>query len=145
MILDQNALFSDAQAITADAASTNHYDLGEMGVTAYNSVQLRRNIGKGCYPIPLLIQVVEDFDALTSLEIIVQTDEDPAFGSAKNVMSVTVPLAELIAGFISPIDKLPRGIVERYLRIYYNVNGSNPTVGKVTAGIVGAVDGGYQG
>jgi hypothetical protein len=144
MILDQNALFSDAQAVIADAPSTNYYDLGLPGIAAYNSVQLKRNIGKGGH-VPLLIQVVEDFNTLTSLEIIVQTDEDPAFGSAKNVMSVTVPLAELVAGFISPIDKLPRGIVERYLRVYYNVVGTNPTLGKITAGIVGAVDGSYQG
>jgi hypothetical protein len=144
MILDQNALFSDAQAVTASAASTNHYDLGEMGVTAYNSVQLRRNVGKAG-KIPLLIQVVEDFDALTSMTFTVQTDDNGAFSSAKNVMAVTVPLAELKAGFICPIDKLPRGITEQFLRIFYTVTGAAPTVGKITAGIVGAVDGGYQG
>lgn len=144
MVLDQLSLFSDAQAITATASSTNVYDLGEMGVAAYNSIQLKRNLGKAM-ATPLLIQVVEDFDNLTSLQFIVQTDDSDAFGSPKDVMSVTVPLAELKAGFICPIDKLPRGIVERFLRIRFVVSGAAPTQGKVTAGVVVAVDGAYIG
>ena len=144
MILDMHALFSDAQAITGDAASTNSYDLGAPGIAPFNKVQLRRNIGKGV-EIPLLIQVVEDFDELTSLTVIVQTDEDVDFGSPKDVLQVVVPLAELVAGFIFPIDKVPRGIVERYLRLYYDVTGTDPNNGAITAGIVGAVDGSYVG
>ena len=144
MILDQNAIFSDAQAIVAPAVSTNTYDLGLPGVAAYNSVQLKRNIGKGC-EIPLLIQVVEDFDALTSLTIHVQSDDNVGFSSAKNVMSETILLADLKAGYISKIDKLPRETKEQFIRLSYVVAGSNPTVGKITAGFVGAVDGAYKG
>lgn len=144
MILDDQAIFSDAQAITGDAASTNIIDLGAPGVTAYNQAQLVRNLGKGKH-IPLLIQVVEDFDALTSLEIIVQGSVDEAFTSPVAVMSETVPLGELVVGRISRIDKVPREFKFRYMRIFYNVNGANPTVGQITAGIVGAVDGSYQG
>lgn len=144
MVLDQLSLFSDAQAITATANSTNVYDLGEMGVAAYNSIQLRRNLGKAMVT-PLLIQVVEAFDNLTSLEFIVQTDDNDAFTSAKDVMSVTVPLAELQAGFICPIDRLPRGITERFLRLRFVVSGAAPTTGKITAGVVAAVDGSYVG
>lgn len=143
MILDQNAIFSDAQAIVASAVSTNTYDLGLPGVAAYNSVQLKRNIGKGC-EIPLLIQVVEDFDALTSLTIHVQSDDNVGFSSAKNVMSETVLLADLKAGYISNIDKLPE-IKEQFIRLSYVVAGSNPTVGKITAAFVGAVDAAYKG
>lgn len=144
MVFDQLSLFSDAQAITATANSTDFYDLGVPGVAAYNSVQLRRNLGKG-KETPLLIQVVEDFNTLTSLQIIVQSDDNAAFSSAKDVMSVTVPLAELKAGFICPIDKLPRGITERFIRLRYVVAGTDPTLGKITAGVVGAVDGAYIG
>lgn len=144
MVLDQLSLFSDAQAITATANSTNSYDLLQPGVAAYNSVQLRRNLGKA-KETPLLIQVVEDFNTLTSLTIIVQTDDNSAFSSAKDVMQVVVPLAELKAGYICPIDKLPRGIVERHVRLRYVVTGTNPTLGKITAGFVAAVDGSYVG
>jgi hypothetical protein len=144
MILDMHALFSENQAIVADAPSTNVYDLGAPGVAAYNNVQLRRNIDKS-QKIPLLIQVVEDFDLLTSLKIIVQTDDNSAFSSPKNIIEDEVLLADLKEGYISSIEKVPRNIMERYVRIYYDVVGTNPTEGKVTAGIVGAVDGSYAG
>jgi hypothetical protein len=144
MILDQNSLFSDNQAITGSANSTNHYDLGLPGIAAYNNIQLKRNLGKA-KETPLLIQVTESFNTLTSLQIIVQTDDNGAFGSAKDVMSVTVPLAELVAGYICPIDKLPRGIVEQFVRIRYVVAGTAPTLGKITAGFVLSVDGSYVG
>ena len=138
MILDLNALFSNAQAITADAASTNVIDLGAPGVIPYGNIQLQRNFG--IKEIPLLIQVVEDFATLTSLTVHVQCDTSDAFGSPKNLISHTVAVAELVAGYIFPIDKLPRSIDERYIRLYFDVAGSNATAGKITAGIVGAVD-----
>jgi hypothetical protein len=144
MILDQLALFSDAQAITVDAASTNIMDLGAPGIVPYGQVQLVRNMGKAG-EIPLLIQVVEDFATLTSLQVIVQSDSSSAFASPKDLISADIPVADLVAGYIFPIDKLPRGIKEQYIRLYFNVVGANATAGKITAGIVGAVDGAYQG
>jgi hypothetical protein len=144
MILDELSIFSDAQAVTVSAASTNVYDLGAPGVAAYNQIQLKRNLGKGSQ-IPLLIQVVEDFATLTSLTFSVQTDNDVAFGSPKVIMSETVAVADLKEGYISVIDKLPRNVTERYVRIFYTVAGSSATAGKVTAAFVGAVDGAYKG
>ena len=145
MILDQNALFSDAQAIVASAASTNHYDLGAAGKTAYNQVQLRRNMDLSYEQTPLLIQVVEDFNNATSVKVSFQSDDNGSFSSPKDVVEVTVLLAQLKKGFIFPIDKFPRGVKERYIRIYYTVAGSAPTTGKISAGFVGAVDGAYTG
>lgn len=144
MILDQNAILSDAQAITVTAPSTNLYDLGLMGVAAYNQVQLKRNLGKGGH-IPLLIQVVENFATLTSLTFTVQTDDNAGFATPKDILSEVVPVADLKKGYISKIDKLPRGIVEQFIRINYTVTGAAATAGKVTAGFVGAVDGAYVG
>jgi len=144
MILDSNVLFSDAQAITASAASTNVIDLGATGKTAYGQVQLVRNLGKGG-EIPLLIQVVETFAGCTSVTAIVQTDDNSAFSSPKDIQALTVPLAELKKGYIFCDDDLPRGIKERYLRIYFTVVGGPASAGKITAGIVGAVDGSYVG
>ena len=74
-----------------------------------------------------------------------QTDEDNAFGSPVDVFSLTVPLASLLAGFQIPIDKLPRGLFERYFRMRYVVNGAAPTQGKISCGIVAGVDGAYRG
>jgi len=143
MILDNRALLSDKQAITATAVSTNVYDLLETGVM-YDGVQIQRNLGKAGY-IPFLVQVNEDFNTLTSLTFEFQTSDTEVFTVATSVFAVTVPLAQLKAGFILPIDKIPRGLMQRYFRMNYTVAGTAPTTGSVTAGVVAAVDGSYQG
>ncbi|MGX9622246.1 Bbp16 family capsid cement protein [Klebsiella quasipneumoniae] len=126
MLLDQQALFSAAQAITATAASTNVIDTGS-----------NKDVGK-YGDIPLLIQVVEGFNNLTSLTVTVQTDDNSAFSSAADVLSMTIPLASLVLGYKSPIITLPMKM-ERYIRLNYAVTGTAPTTGKVTAGITGGV------
>ena len=126
MLLDQQALFSAAQAITATAASTNVIDTGS-----------NKDVGK-YGDIPLLIQVVEGFNNLTSLSVTVQTDDNSAFSSAADVLSMTIPLASLVLGYKSPVITLPMKM-ERYIRLNYTVTGTAPTTGKVTAGITGGV------
>lgn len=147
MILDIRSLFSNKQAVVATAASTNSYDLGVPGVSMPGQVQLKRNMGKGI-KIPVLVQINEKFvsgDGMTSMDIALQTDEDVAFGSPKTVLTVNVLIADLIAGYVWPVEFLPRDIKERYVRFYYTLNGGTASAGKVTAGIVAAVDGSYQG
>lgn len=143
MILDRQVLFSDAQAITATAASTNIVDLGVMGKTHPGAVTLKRKIG--VMDIPLLFQVVEAFNNLTSLKVAIETDEDVAFGSPKVVAEFTILLADLTLGKQLPYVVVPRYLTERYLRFNYTVTGAAPTTGKVTAGIVAAVDSPYMG
>ncbi|MHB2283788.1 Bbp16 family capsid cement protein [Klebsiella pneumoniae] len=126
MLLDQQALFSAAQAITATAASTNVIDTGS-----------NKDVGK-YGDIPLVIQVVEGFNNLTSLTVTVQTDDNSAFSSAADVLSMTIPLASLVLGYKSPVITLPMKM-ERYIRLNYTVTGTAPTTGKVTAGITGGV------
>lgn len=126
MLLDQQALFSADQAITATAASTNVIDTGS-----------NKDVGK-YGDIPLLIQVVEGFNNLTSLTVTVQTDDNSAFSSAADVLSMTIPLASLVLGYKSPVITLPMKM-ERYIRLNYTVTGTAPTTGKVTAGITGGV------
>ncbi|HBR2052492.1 TPA: hypothetical protein L9M74_003308 [Klebsiella pneumoniae] len=126
MLLDQQALFSAAQAITATSASTNVIDTGS-----------NKDVGK-YGDIPLLIQVVEGFNNLTSLTVTVQTDDNSAFSSAADVLSMTIPLASLVLGYKSPVITLPMKM-ERYIRLNYTVTGTAPTTGKVTAGITGGV------
>lgn len=128
MIFDQQTLLSDAQAITATAASTNVIDLGPI------ATGIVRDIGKG-KPIPIRIQVVEAFNNLTSLAIALQTDDADTFGSAKTVWTQTVVLADLKAGYVAIPEYIPRGTNERFMRLYYTVTGTAPTTGKITAGV----------
>jgi len=126
MLLDQQAIFSAAQAITATAASTNTIDTGSS-----------KDSGKGG-DVPLLIQVVEAFNNLTSLTVSLQTDDNTAFSSPADVLSLVVPVASLTVGYKTPVITLPMKM-ERYIRLNYTVTGTAPTTGKVTAGIVDGV------
>ncbi len=134
MIFSLNQLFSDAQAITATAVSTNYIDLGEAKTVYGANTAVSRDQGKG-NKVPMLAQVVADFDALTSLTIDIEQDDDSAFGSAEVIQSQTILLADLVAGKQISLDTLPRGLTKRYVRLNYTVTGSAPTVGAITAGI----------
>lgn len=134
MLYDLENLFSDNQAVTSDAASTNVVKLsnGPLKEVAYGT------------PIPLRIQVTEDFATLTSLEIKVQTATDAAFTSPVTLATTgAVAAASLVAGYVAPINFIPKGNLG-YLRIYYDVTGSSATTGKITAGIVAGNEGSYH-
>ena len=123
MLLDTQSLFSDNQAVTATAVSTNVVRFGE-GNLSY---------------IPLIIQVVEDFATLTSLTVKVQTASDANFTQAVDLTSATLAAADLKEGAVFPINYLPSGNLG-YIRLNYTVNGSNATKGKITAGVVAGAD-----
>jgi hypothetical protein len=136
MIFDKTNLFSDAQAITATAASTNAIDLGATGRVLGGSVNLVRDIGLG-QDIPLRIQIVEAFNNLTSLAVTIQVDDNEAFASPTTVTSQTIALAGLTLGAIfNGLYFVPPKTNERYVRLNYTVAGTAPTLGKVTAGFV---------
>lgn len=131
MILSQQSLFSDKQAITATALSTNVIDTGEKGTPTWGTTAFLGDIGKGT-KIPLAIVVNEDFDNVTSVTVTVETGDAPTLGTA--LASATLALADLKAGALAPLDIVPLG-VKRYLGIRYTVTGTAPTTGKITAGI----------
>lgn len=138
MIFDLNNLFSNAQAITATAASTNIIDLGAPGTVYGAAAALVRDIGPG-NDVPIRVQVVESFNNLTSLTADLQSDDNSGFASPATVWtSGAVPLASLVAGYVFNMEDVPRRSNERYLRMNYTVTGSAPTLGKITAGIVAA-------
>lgn len=123
MLLDAQCLFSDNQAITATAVSTNVVRFGDGDFTF----------------VPLLIQVTEDFATLTSLTVTVQTATDSAFASAVDLAQATLAVAKLKTGNTFPINYIPSGNLG-YIRLSYTVTGSNATAGKITAGVVAGVD-----
>ena len=126
MLFDAKVLFSNQQAITATAASTDSVDRGDT-----------KDVG-AAGDVPIAIQVTESFNNLTSLKVDIQTDTVSGFGSAVTLASVTVLLADLVAGYKFPVITLPRGC-KQFLRLNYTVTGTAPTTGKVTAGIVAGV------
>ena len=137
MIFDNTLLFSDAQAITADAASTNVVDLGNTG-TPYGGRKLVADIGKGVQ-IPLFVFVAATFNNLTSLTIQLQQSATENFSSPDVVAQEAYALALLTAGreLHFPAHLL-EGVNQRYVRLFYDVTGTNPSTGAITAGIVAA-------
>lgn len=139
MILDNTLVLSDSQAITADAGSTNVIDLGAPG-TAYGApAALAYDVGKGT-DIEIIVHVTEAFNNLTSLQVQMQVDDNAAFSSAAVVaMGPVILLASLTLGArINWPSRLPEGVNERYFRLFYDITGTAPSTGKITAAIVAA-------
>jgi len=121
MIPDKQNTFSENQAVTVTAASTNVIDL-----------QAGRDLAAGT-PVRLHIQVTEDFATLTSLTVTVEGDTVENFASATTLASSgVIPVASLKAGYVFPLTFVP-ATSEQYLRLYYTVSGTTATAGKVTA------------
>lgn len=118
MILDAELQFSDAQALTATAVSTNIVDLGA-----------DRNIGKG-EPVAVVVSVGVAADFTTgdeTYQFTVQTATDAAFTSPVTVVSSAVINGdELTEGkkIVLPLgyDNL------QYLRVNNTLAGTTPTV-----------------
>lgn len=117
MILDSKLQFSDAQALTGTADSTNVIDLSN-----------DRDIGIG-EPMALVVTVGVAADFTTTDETYqfqLETDDNAAMSSSTIIGDVTVAAANLTAG-----DKvvIPLGHSnERYLQVVYTLGGTTPTV-----------------
>lgn len=120
-IFDKQVLFSEDQAITATARSTNVLKVGP------------GDFGQAEY-LPIHAIVTAAFNTLTSLNVKLQTDDDVAFGSPVDLWdSGTILLATLIAGYRFKIKVVPSGC-EDYLSFLYTVTGTPPTTGTIFAG-----------
>ena len=134
MIFSAQQIFSDDQAVTATALSTNVIDLGAKGTPHGAAAALNGDVGKGT-PIPVLVQVTEDFATLTSLTITVEVSAAAAMTSSVVLASQTILVADLVAGKQTFVQVLPTGANLRYLGVRYTVTGTNASAGKLTAGI----------
>lgn len=137
MIVDNSEIFSDSQAITATADSTNTIDLGAPGTPYGAPVAVEQDIGKGLQRIPLAVNVTQGFNNLTSLTIALQVSPD---NSTFKVVSQRTYLAAEIAA-VGQLDfpaHFPNGTNARYAKLTYTVAGTAPTTGKIFAAPVAA-------
>lgn len=118
MILDAQLLYSDAQALTATAVSTNIVDHGS-----------DRNMGLG-EPLSVLITVdVTAGGTSPTVSVALQTDDNSGFASPAQVAATaTLTGAQMTAGakFVLPVPA--DASFERYSRLNYTVGGTTPTV-----------------
>lgn len=132
--LDAQQLFSDAQALSATAASTNIIDLGSV-----------RHLGTGeSMAVSFSVDVAADTaSANETYQFDIETDDGSGFGSPV----VLNRLAFGVSGFAAA-SKLAAGykfamllpkcdLVERYLRVNYTLGGTTPSV-TITAHLTAA-------
>lgn len=136
MILDMNLTLSENQAITATAISANVIQVPASGTVHGEGAAIPRNPGPG-KEIPILIQVTEDFDNLTSLTITMETADNAALSTNAEVLFSTgaIPLADLVAGYRTSVRVMPDKVLRDYLGFRYTVAGTNPANGTITAAI----------
>jgi hypothetical protein len=134
MITDKFLRVSDAQAITADAASTDTIDLGSA-----------RDIGEG-KQLYMVFTVGTAFNNLTSLALQVITSDAANLGTPTVRASTSVLLAGLTAGaqFVVALPPLIGSLGQRYMGAYYDVTGTNPSAGTITADIVETIQDGKK-
>ena len=126
MYIDRQNLFSQDQAVTTSAASTDYIDLG-----------VARDIGNGERP-EILVLCTQDVTAAgaATVTVALQSDDNASFSSPANlVLSDAVPKASLVAGTEVLRVAVPHG-TERYLRLFYIVDTGPLTSGKFTSGLV---------
>lgn len=129
MILDSQLLFSEEQAITAAADSTNVVDLG-----------IARNIGVGeeLYIFILVTTAFTDSGSDSTLNVDLVTDDNAALSSDSVVMDlVTIPALAAAGTYYT--FRVPPAILnayERYIGLAYTPANGNLSTGSITAGIV---------
>ena len=125
MILDKEGLFSDAQAVTATAASTNIIDLGDAK---------DRGVGEPVY-LYVIVDTAAASAGSSTVVFTLQTDDNAAFSSATALhATAAIPKATLVAGYEVLKIAIP-STTERYIRMYYTVAVADLTAGAFTAGL----------
>jgi len=130
MYIDKENLFSDEQAITATASSTNVIDMGPLGIAKGDVKE-----------VDVWVQVVAPFDSGAddgTLVVALRTDSDAVIGTGGVVLHQTAAIAEadLVAGYQFSLGTIPINAL-RYLDLNFTVAGSgNFTAGNITAGLV---------
>lgn len=139
MILDKSLEFSDAQAVTASAISTNVVDLYPIG-NSVNSNTLR-DIGTGedIYLVVITNTAATDSGDDATLTVTLESDSAVGLDSSATVHFSTGAIAFANfspAGSVLANVKLPAGNYERYLGVRYTVASGNLTAGKFDAFLV---------
>lgn len=126
MLLDQNAMLSDGQELTATGASQNVLDLGAAG-----------NAVPGA--LFAVCRVDKAFAGLTALEVKLQTSDTENFSAPDVLMSVTPAAAGLAKDETTVfVAAVPAGL-KRFVRAYYTVTGT-VTAGEISFFLTDAVD-----
>lgn len=136
MYLDKQNEFSDAQAVTATAISTNVIDLFA-GIVSPNVNNVLRDIGSGqdLYLVVMTQTAATDAGSDATLTVTLESDDNVGLTSPTvHFSTIAFPFATF-----SPLGaelvaiKLPKGDYERYLGVRYTVAAGPLTAGNFDA------------
>lgn len=125
MIIDKQLTYSEEQAITTTADSTNVINHGQANV----------NTGE---PVELLLQVEDTFTSggATTLTVSLVTSVDEAFTAPVTlVTTAAIAKATLVRGYQLPLSFLPAQVLQ-FTKLVYTVATGPFTAGKINAGLV---------
>lgn len=139
MYVDAQLTFSDAQAITATANSTNVIDTGPLfsGITGRNL-----GVGRQLYIAVTVDVAFTDSGSDSTIAISLVTDDNAALSSASTIASLGTLAALTPAGtsVFFPMP-LPNTVpYERYIALTYTAANGSLTTGSITASIVLDID-----
>lgn len=138
MIMDKFLEFSDAQAVTATAISTNVVDLYPLGNNTVTN--LTRDIGTGedIYLVINTLTAATDTGSDATLTITLESDDNTSLSSPTvHYTSATFAFAAFSpAGTQLVKIKLPAGAYERYIGVRYTVASGPLTAGTFDAFLV---------
>lgn len=132
MLMDKQVEFSDAQAVTATANSTNVIDLA----------QAAEDIGTG-QEVYLVVQVqaaMTDVGSDSTVAVTIVDDDNAALSSPTTVQTVGTFAATSAAGtrFIARLQ--PEVFTQQYVGLVYTVAGGNLTTGSFDAFLTTDID-----
>jgi hypothetical protein len=139
MILDKFNEFSDAQAVTATAISTNVIDLYPLGNGVGTNTTRDIGTGENIYLVVMTETAATDTGSDATLTVTLESDSTENLATSATVHFSTGALA---FGTFSPAGtvianvKLPAGNYERYLGVRYTVGSGPLTAGTFNAFLV---------
>jgi hypothetical protein len=131
MLIDKFLMFSDAQAITAAAASDSYLDLDEV-----------RDIGTGAelYVVCVVTTAFTDGSSDSTLTVSLYGDSSTTFTPDGSDTLFTIPaLAAVGDTFIARLDPAMAALQFRYAELYYTPNNGNLTTGSLTSFITNGI------
>lgn len=132
MYVDAQLLFSDAQAVTAAAASTNIVDLA--------ATRREVGVGKPLYVVVGCVVAMTDAGSDSTLAVTLESDDAAAFSSATTRQTIGTFPATSAAGTRFVVPLVVDTITERYIRLYYTPANGDLTTGSFDAFITDTPD-----
>ncbi|MBD1555012.1 Bbp16 family capsid cement protein [Pseudomonas typographi] len=134
MYIDKQAEFSDSQAVTASAVSTNVYDLAPIGNSVNSNAVRDIGVGEDVY---LVVQVDTAATAAGAATVTVTLEssstEDLATDPTVHFSTTAYALADLTGGKTLAAIKLPADAYQQYVGVRYTVATGPLTAGEFSA------------